>query len=54
MQVKTVTKTDEAAETVTVELNYEEWLQEFEQQGTCTYKGELLFLNTQRERRLLQ
>lgn len=38
-KVETQTKMRDAAETVTVSLNYTEWMQEFADKGTCTYKG---------------
>lgn len=34
-----MTKTVDAAETTTVNLNYKQWLQEFRELGTCSYKG---------------
>lgn len=39
LQVETKSKTQDAAETVTVRLNYKDWLEEFKQRGTCTYRG---------------
>lgn len=38
-----MTKTVEAAEGVTVSLDYKEWRKEFNEHGTCTYKGAAQF-----------
>jgi hypothetical protein len=39
-QVETVTKTQDATETVTVSMDYNTWLEEVKQKGSCTYQGQ--------------
>lgn len=38
-QVKTTTKVQDAAETTTVLVNYKDWDGEYQDTGTCSYKG---------------
>jgi hypothetical protein len=35
-----VTKTQDATETVTVSMDYNTWLQEYKEHGSCTYQGD--------------
>lgn len=46
-QVRTETKTKDAAETTEVWFNYKDWVQQFKDLETCTYTGEThLFLSS--------
>lgn len=35
-----MTKTQDATETVTVSMDYNTWLEEYKQHGSCTYQGD--------------